>query len=201
MTSCETNQDFFRKNIEQHLDRLYGAALGITRNPSEAEDLVAETVTKAWTCIDSLQDTSRFVPWMKRIMTNLYISSRRKAEHRAGHERYIDEADCDEPFSLFERLHQPFLLWWGNPEQEFLDNLLGDDIDRALESLPESFRIVIRLADAEGMTYQEIAETLSVPVGTVRSRLARARSLMQKALWIHAVDRGLVEQKDPEAAS
>jgi len=201
MPQTQASQEFFSENIEQHLDRLYAAAMRLTRHPANAEDLVADTVTKAWTAIDGLQDVERFVPWMLRIMSNLFISSKRKAESKVWHEAYVEETDGDEPgFSIFERLHQPFLMWWGNTEQMFLDQLLGEHIEMALAELSEPFRLVVILSDLEGLTYSEIAEAIDVPVGTVRSRLARARSQLQKLLWQHAVDRGLVnnQEVDPD---
>jgi RNA polymerase sigma-70 factor (ECF subfamily) len=88
-------------------------------------------------------------------------------------------------------LHQPFLLWWGNPEQEFLTHLLQEDLERALAQLPEPYRLAVLLADVQGLSYQEIADALELPIGTVRSRLARGRSQLQKALWKHAQDAGL----------
>ena len=194
-----SQRDYFVQHIESHLDHLYGAAVRLTRNPHDAQDLVAETVTRAWTCIETLQEPNRLLPWMLRIMTNHFISERRKRAFRTPHEEYIEEPEGDEArFSIFERLHQPILLWWGNPEQQFLDQLLKEDIETALDSLPESFRLVVVLADMEGLSYQEIAEALDVPIGTVRSRLARARSQLQKSLWKHALDKGLVEKPPRE---
>jgi len=179
------------------MDRLYGTALRLTRNASDAEDLVSETVAKAWSCLETLQDPDRCLPWMLRIMTNLFISEKRTVRSRTVHETYVEEpGDEDTPFSLFDRLHQPFLLWWGNPEQEFLDQVTKNDIERAVMDLPENFRIVVLLSDLEGLSYTEIAETLDVPVGTVRSRLARARGLLQKSLWDLALDKGLVTKPE-----
>jgi RNA polymerase sigma-70 factor (ECF subfamily) len=104
----------------------------------------------------------------------------------------VEDGDEGEgAFSIFERLHQPFLLWFANPEQEFLDKLLREDLDRALAALPEHYRVVVVLADIEGLKYGEIAETLDVPIGTVRSRLARARCALQRMLWNVARDHGL----------
>lgn len=100
------------------------------------------------------------------------------------------EADEEPAFSLFERLHQPFLLWWGTSEQEFLNKILRDDLERALDALPEVFRLPVILSDLEGFSYQEIADILHVPVGTVRSRLARGRSQLQRALWQQAREAG-----------
>jgi RNA polymerase sigma-70 factor (ECF subfamily) len=195
MTPPSSAHEQLSQHIELHLGQLYSTARRLTRNPHDAEDLVADTVERAWKSIESLQDPTRIGPWLTRIMTNHFISERRKAVHRTPHEEYIEEPESDEkPFSLFERLHQPVLLWWGNPEQQFLDKLLHEDIEAALGSLPDGFRVVIVLADVEGLKYHEIAQTLDLPVGTVRSRLARARTMMQKCLWQHALDKGLVEQ-------
>lgn len=188
-------RELFARHVESHLGQLYGTALRLTRNPHDAEDLVADTVARAWSSLDTLQDATRIGAWILRIMTNHFISERRKAVYRTPHEEYIEEPESDEaPFSIFERLHQPILLWWGNPEQQFLDRLLREDIEAALDRLPDGFRVVIVLADVEGLKYHEIAEALELPVGTVRSRLARARSMLQKSLWQHALDKGLVEQ-------
>jgi RNA polymerase sigma-70 factor (ECF subfamily) len=196
MPGTETRQDrdFFSKQVDANLDRLYGHALLMTKNEACAEDLVAEGIAKAWKAIDSLEDPARFVPWVMRIMTNHFISEQRKACSKTRHIEYVEEySDDSENFSLFEQLHQPFLLWWGNPEKEFLNDLLQQDIVAALEALPETFRIAVMMADIEGLSYQEISEALDVPIGTVRSRIARARSALQKQLWNHALEKGLIE--------
>lgn len=194
MSDAPQHRDVFVSHVEGSLDRLYGVALRLTRNASDAEDLVAETVARAWACLNTLQDPDRCLPWMIRIMTNMFISEKRTIKSKTVHEQYIDEPGSDDAnFSLFERLHQPFLLWWGNPEQEFLDQVAKQDIANAIDELPEGFRMVVLLSDMEGLTYAEIAEALDIPVGTVRSRLARARGLLQKSLWEHALDKGLVE--------
>jgi RNA polymerase sigma-70 factor (ECF subfamily) len=105
----------------------------------------------------------------------------------------VEETSEEEgTFSIFEQLHQPFLLWFANPEQRFLDELLREDLNRALTGLPEHYRIVVLLADVEGLKYSEIAQAIDVPVGTVRSRLARARSELQRALWKVAQEHGLL---------
>ncbi len=168
------------------LPELLGLAWRLTRNREDAEDLAAEAITRAWLHRATLRDRDRFSGWIVRILTNLFLSQRRS---EANHP--CESLDVDEGFSLFERLHQPFLLWWGTPEQDFLDQLLRDDLLRAIEALPEPFRIVVVLADMQGYRYGEIADSLAIPVGTVRSRLARGRALLQKALWQHACDSGL----------
>jgi RNA polymerase sigma-70 factor (ECF subfamily) len=179
---------FFEAEIQRLLGRLYGVALRLTRNQADAEDLVSETTVKAWSKLDQLEDRQSFPKWVFRILTNTFISSRRGAHL----ERTTSlEEDGEQPFSLFEKLHQPFLLWWSNPEQELLNKLLHDDIECALDSLPESFRTIVVLVDIEGYAYGEVAESLGVPIGTVRSRLSRARSMLQRALWEQAKSAGL----------
>ena len=137
---------------------------------------------------------------MFRILNNTFVSERRKALARPREELLVeDSAEEERTFSIFERLHQPFLLWLGNPEQEFLNKLLREDLDRALAALPEHYRVVVVLADVEGFKYGEIAETLDVPVGTVRSRLARARAALQQTLWEVAQEHGLQTSRTASA--
>jgi RNA polymerase sigma-70 factor (ECF subfamily) len=189
------DRTWFEQATLEALPELLGLARRLTRNREDAEDLAAEAITRAWLHRDTLRDSERFSGWLVRILTNLFLSQRR-SEATHPHE----SLDLEEDFSLFERLHQPFLLWWGTPEQEFLDRLLREDVVRAIEALPEPFRIVVVLADIQGYPYGEIAESLAIPVGTVRSRLARGRALLQKALWEHACDSGL-RSASPERRS
>jgi len=186
------SKDAFETQVLAILGPLHGVARRLTKNEADAEDLVAESVTRAWQARASLADARAFRAWMFRILTNTFISERRKMLARPREEQLVDESsERDDAFSLFERLHQPFLLWFANPEQEFLDKLLREDLDRALAALPEHYRVVVVLADVEGLKYGEIAEALDLPIGTVRSRLARARSALQRTLWSVARDHGL----------
>lgn len=186
------SKDAFETHVLAILGPLHGVARRLTKNEADAEDLVAESVTRAWQARASLADTRAFRAWMFRILTNTFISERRKMLARPREEQLVDESsEREDAFSLFERLHQPFLLWFANPEQEFLDKLLREDLDRALAALPEHYRVVVVLADVEGLKYGEIAEALDLPIGTVRSRLARARSALQRTLWSVARDHGL----------
>lgn len=176
----------FEARVLQLLPDLFAAALRMMRNRADAEDLVADTVAKAWERRASVRESASFRGWVFRILTNTFVSSLRS---RAARPR-TESLDADETFSLFERLHQPILLWWGNSEQQFLDRLLSEDLEKAVDALPDDFRVVVLLVDVQGFSYQEAAEALAVPIGTVRSRLARARSSLQKALWLHAQDAG-----------
>lgn len=188
----EKDRAFFRAEIERLMDRLYGTALRLTRNPADADDLVSETVMKAWTSFAQLDDRKAFPKWLFRILANTYISDRRRArpvivEPEAG--------DDEEPFSLFEKLHQPFLLWWSNPEQDLIHKLLREDIERAVNNLPTAFRDVVLLVEVDEYSYAETADILGIPIGTVRSRLNRARSMLQSALWTQAQAAGLTNME------
>jgi RNA polymerase sigma-70 factor (ECF subfamily) len=190
------DRHFFEEKVTGLLDQLYGAALRLAKNREDAEDLLAETVAKAWASRCSLKDPEKFRSWIFRILTNTFISDWRKRAVRPQSETFAEHpSDAETAFSLFEELHQPFLLWWGNPEKEFLNKLLSKDIEKAVDTLPEAFRTVIVLSDMEGLSYQEMSEILRVPVGTIRSRLARGRGLLQKALWEHAKDAGLIKSR------
>jgi len=187
-----TDRDWFGDQVDALLPELYGAAVRLCRDRTDAEDLVADAIAKAWEALPSLKDRSAFRAWVFRIMNNLVISHCRTARARAEHEPF--DTVVEHEFSLFERLHQPILLWWGNPELEFLNRLLREDIERAIDALPQAFRVAVVLVDVQGLAYAEAAELLDVPVGTIRSRLSRGRSLLQEALWRHARDAGLAQQ-------
>lgn len=183
----------FEEQVLGLLGSLQGVARRLTRNDADAEDLVAETVARAWRALDSLASEAAFRAWIFRILNNTFISDLRRADARPR----LDSIECEDEdaeggdFSIFEQMHQPFLLWFSNPEQEFLNKLLREDLDRALVALPDCYRVVVILADLEEFSYPEIAATLEIPIGTVRSRLARARSALQKALWQQAQAYGL----------
>lgn len=185
----------FEARVVTLLPDLCSAAMRLTRDRDEAEDLVAEAVAQGWRNRNALRDAASFRGWLFRILMNQFLGTRRQ---RAAGPVLESLPEDDEGFSLFERLHQPFLLWWGNPEQDFLNRLLKEDLMRAIDSLPVEFRVVAVLTDVEGLSYQEAAEALNIPVGTVRSRLARARARLQKSLWTHAVECGLANP-DPDA--
>lgn len=186
------------------MDSLYGLARRLTRSDADAEDLVAESVVKAWSAIATLEDRDRFRPWIYRILHNCFVSDYRKKSVRPTEHAYDDLlADDGEDDITMLLIRQPdaFLNWWGNPQREFADKLLGEDILSAIESLPEAFRVTVLLVNVEGLTYDEAAEVLGVPPGTVRSRMKRARTLLQKALWEQAKDAGLVDNDRIEACT
>ena len=186
---------WFSQRIEENMDSLYALGLRLTRNNTEAEDLVSEAVTKAWAAIHTLDDRNRFRPWIFRILHNCFISDYRKKKLRpmeTTYEEYSVVDDQSEVASLLVQQPDEFLNWWANPEREFTNNLLGEDIMAAIERLPETFRVTVLLINVEGLSYDESAEVLGVSPGTIRSRMNRGRTLLQKALWEHARDAGLI---------
>jgi RNA polymerase sigma-70 factor (ECF subfamily) len=197
MEVCEADRTWFEGEAVAVLPDLYGTALRLTRDPTDAEDLVADAISRAWLHFGQLQDRASFRGWTFRILMNSFLSLRRARLAKPTEEPLVEDDGDAAEFSLFERLHQPFLLWWGNPEQQFLDRLLREELEAAIDKLPEPFRMVVVLADLQGLAYREIADALEIPVGTVRSRLSRGRSLLQLALWEHARDAGLVLPATP----
>lgn len=184
----EADRAWFGDRVEDLLPELYGRAVRLCRQRADAEDLVAETVAKAWGAVASLDDRQAFRGWIFRILNNTFVSNCRTARARAEHEP-LDTADDE--FSLFDRLHQPILLWWGRPEFDFLNRLLRRDLEQAIDGLPDVFREVAVLVDVQGLAYREVARLLDLPIGTVRSRLSRGRSLLQEKLWVHGLEAGL----------
>jgi RNA polymerase sigma-70 factor, ECF subfamily len=188
------SREFFEKQLLELLGPLQGVARRLTGNEADAEDLVADTVVRALRALDTLECEAAFRSWMFRILNNTFISDCRKAGARPRTESMdLEPAEGEDgaEFSLFEQMHQPFLLWFSNPEREFLDKLLREDLERALAALPEHHRVIVVMSDLEECSYAEIAEALCIPIGTVRSRLARARGALQKALWEQAGEYGI----------
>lgn len=177
------------------LDDLHRVAFSLCHREDMAEELVAATVASACESFDRLKDKGKTKQWLLRILSNKFLSEYRKTTHHKNVPLADEFHDEDRHFSLFEVVSQPFLLWWGNPERELIARLLDEDIQKALESLPTEFRIAVVLCDVEGLAYEEIAKVLDIPLGTVRSRIARGRSLLQKKLWHHAQDLGLVKSR------
>jgi len=193
--NTDDTKAFFSRSIEDTMDSLYGLALRLTRNPADAEDLVAESVAKAWSAIASLENRKHFRPWLYRILHNGFISNYRKQSVRPAETAYDENPDNkgeDEIVDLMIKQSDDFMYWWANPEKEFINQLLGESIMTAIESLPEVFRMTVMLVNVEGLSYDEAAAVLGVPPGTVRSRMKRGRTLLQKALWEQARDEGLI---------
>jgi RNA polymerase sigma-70 factor (ECF subfamily) len=182
-------QEQFTSDAMQYAPQLFSTALRMTRNRSDAEDLVQETYIKGWRSFHTFQEGTNLRAWLFRIMTNTYIN-KYNAKKRKGTEVELD--DVEELF-LYKRLgsiDQSQLS--SSAEDQMLDLFTDDEVKNALESLPEDFRIPVLLSDVDGFAYKEIAEMLEIPIGTVMSRLHRGRKAMQKMLYEYARDRGLI---------
>src|ERR1700694_747159 len=178
----------------EHMGSLYTAALRMTRNPSDAEDLVQETYLKAYRAFGTFQEGTNLKAWLYKILTNTFINSYRAKKRRPEQ----SELDDVEDLYLYRRLGGLEAAAAGrSAEEEVLDQFTESDVKDALESLPEQFRMAVLLADVEGFSYKDIAEIIDVPIGTVMSRLHRGRKQLQKALWEFAGERGLHPAADP----
>lgn len=175
---------FFGNGVERNIDALYSVALRLTQRSADAEDLVAESVAKAWSAIGTLSDRERFRPWLFRILHNTFVSDYRKKSVRPVEASFDDDDNGnDDLASLLSEQADDFLVWWSNPERAYFNELLGEQLMAAIDHLPDAFRSVVILVNVEGFTYDETAEVLGVAPGTVRSRMKRGRTLLQKALW------------------
>jgi RNA polymerase sigma-70 factor (ECF subfamily) len=190
-------QDRFAEDAMPLMGSLYSAALRMTRNPSDAEDLVQETYLKAYRGYGGFTEGTNLKAWLYRILTNTYINIYR-AKQRRPDETELDESE--DPY-LYQRLGGLEAAQVGrSAEDELMDWFTEAEIKTAVEELPEQFRMAVLLADVEGFSYKEIAEILEIPIGTVMSRLHRGRSRLQKALFEFAKRRGLAdEDTDPDA--
>jgi RNA polymerase sigma-70 factor, ECF subfamily len=188
MSDAERNERFEAEVLPQ-LDRLYSAAIRYTRDPTDAEDLVQETVAKAYRSFHQYQPGTNLRAWLYRVLHTTYISMYRKAQRRPQ-ESLKEELD---EYSFYDEIARS-----GGPsaEREVLASLTSDEVRGALADLPESFRMAVYLADVEGFAYKEIAEIMDTPVGTVMSRLHRGRKALQKALAEYARSRGLIESEE-----
>jgi RNA polymerase sigma-70 factor, ECF subfamily len=187
----------FRDDALPLLDSLYGAALRMTRNPADAEDLVQETMLRAYRAFDRFEPGTNLKAWLFRIMTNAYINTYRKRQREP---RKVSTEDVED-FDLYRELKNHDTQFDATPETIVLDSLVDSDITEAIEDLPDQFRLAVVLADIEGFSYAEMADIMQVPMGTVMSRLHRGRKALQKRLWEVAKDRGIVRGAAPAGAS
>ena len=168
------------------LDYLYQAAMRLTRNRADAEDLLQETYLRAYRFFASYREGTNLRAWLYKILTNLYINLYRKKQREP---QILSENDIEDWF-LYERLHESNLA--PSAEVEVVDRVPDVEVQRALEALSQKYRLAVILADVEGFSYKEIASILDLPIGTVMSRLHRGRKALQKALWEVMRERGLI---------
>jgi len=183
------DQATFAEQATPFMDSLYAAAMRMTRNPADAEDLVQETYLKAYRGFGGYEEGTNLKAWLYRILTNTFINTYRAKKRRPA------ESDLGEleDLYLYKRLGGLEAATAGrSAEEELLDIYTDAEVKQAVEELPEQFRMAVLLADVEGFSYKEIADILEIPIGTVMSRLHRGRKGLQKKLWDYAVARGLV---------
>jgi RNA polymerase sigma-70 factor (ECF subfamily) len=184
------SQNKLYKEFEQealpHMDALYNFALRMTGDGDDANDLVQDTFLKAFRFFDKFEKGTNCKAWLFRIMKNTFINTYRKKTKEP------DKVDYEEVENFYENV-KPFSTDSAHLEKEIYDNLLDDEITSAIASLPDDFKTVIILSDIEGFTYDEIADFVDCPVGTVRSRLHRARKMLFAKLYKYANDKGYVK--------
>lgn len=183
----------FERDALGYLDQLYGAALRMTRNPADAEDVVQDTYTKAFSSFDQFKPGTNLKAWLYRILTNTYINSYRRAQRRPQ----IGGGDDVEDWQL-ARAASHDSVGLRSAEVEALDAMPDSVVTEALDSLSPEFREAVLLADVEGFSYKEIAEIMGTPIGTVMSRLNRGRAQLRQKLSDFAAQRGIGKRHDDE---
>jgi RNA polymerase sigma-70 factor (ECF subfamily) len=179
----------FQRDALPILDSLYAGALRMTRNAADAEDLVQETMLRAYRSFHRFQEGTNLKAWLFRIMTNAYINTYRKKQREP---QKVSQDDAEE-FDLYQELKDHEGAYAETPETIVLAGLLDSDIVEAIDDLPDQFRMAVILSDIEGFSYAEMAEIMDVPLGTVMSRLHRGRKALQKRLFDLARERGIVK--------
>ncbi|WP_354239841.1 sigma-70 family RNA polymerase sigma factor [Arthrobacter sp. UYEF20] len=197
-TSTETVEERrvrFERDAMQYVDQLYSAAMRMARNPADAEDLVQEAYTKAFSAFHQYKPGTNLKAWLYRILTNTYINLYRKRQR----EPLQSNSDTIEDWQL-ARAESHTSSGLRSAEAEALDHLPDSDVKRALQAIPEEFRLAVYFADVEGFAYKEISDIMNTPIGTVMSRLHRGRKMLRDMLADYASERGFKAAQSTTAA-
>ena len=197
MHALREKRSEFERQALVHADSLYGAAYRLTRNPRDAEDLVQDSLLRAYRFWDSFEQDSNCKAWLLRIVTNTFINEyQRKKRSREVLDAATAEQDATDGVLVHADATDKV-----SPERALLNQSVSDDVQRALASLPDDFRTAVILCDMQGLSYKEIAEIMECPVGTVMSRLFRGRKLLAAALRDFAVAEGYVKDNSAESVA
>ncbi len=192
-TLDKTKQEFSELAFP-YMDELFAAALRMTRNRANADDLVAETFGRAWKSFHQFERGTNMRAWLYRILTNTFINEyRKKTRHAPAVD--LDQYENPEQFYMFNKLAENVKQSEEDPAKSLISKFVEEDIIKAIHQLPDGYREAVILADLQGLSYDEIAQSLNVAVGTVRSRLNRGRAQLQKMLWEEAVRSGYITDK------
>jgi RNA polymerase sigma-70 factor (ECF subfamily) len=183
MSIGQSKQENFEREMLPHMAALYNFALRMTGDPDDAKDLVQETYMKAYRFFDKYEQGTNAKAWLFRIMKNSYINRYRKESKEP------DKIDYDDVKEFYASVKDT-AVDTNDLQEKIFGNLFEDEVAKALQDLPEDFRTVVILCDIEGYTYEEIADFVEIPIGTVRSRLHRGRKMLQSMLRNYAVTHG-----------
>jgi RNA polymerase sigma-70 factor (ECF subfamily) len=198
-----SSKELFEKEALKHLDELFASAMRMTRQREAAEDLLSEVYAKAWKSFNQFQPGTNLRAWLYKILTNTYIN------HYRHNQREPLKVELDRPSDpetgaggdLYDRILGASKSPFDNPDQALANRILDQDLKKAIDGLPDEFRLAVLLSDVQNFSYQEIAEILDIPIGTVRSRLWRGRRLLQRILWRQAVEAGIVSDNQKGKAA
>ncbi len=192
--SAMADRENFQADVTELIPQLYGMALRLARNRTDAEDLVQDALLRAYRGYHTFREGTNLRAWLFRILTNTFINEYRRRSRRPKETELVDGGEFI-PYRPGD--HQQVRSWSRAPEDQLIEQIFESDIVEAIENLPVIYRIPVLLADVEGLSYKEIAKSLDVPMGTVMSRLHRGRNALRKALWEYASKRGLTPTEVP----